>query len=134
MYGGVEVPLTNGTFTITGVVDQTLIVYRNEIGRVFDLTIEAPLLSGVYTQLSSGPTARNGHSAVTIDGQMYIFGGNDSGGLNDLWRYDPSTDIWSQLTSGATGRYGHSAVAIQDLMYLFGGYGGSYLNDLWLVE
>jgi len=85
-----------------------------------------------WVQKTSGATARYGHTAVTINDKMYIFGGIGATYLNDLWEYNPSNDTWTQLTSGATARYGHSAVAIGDKMYVFGGNSGvSNLNDLW---
>lgn len=94
-------------------------------------------LTGIYTALASGATIRSGHSAVTIAGNMYIFGGSNSSGndLGDLWKYNPVTKTWSQLASGASPRREHSAVAINGMMYVFGGYhGGTTMNDLWKYD
>ncbi len=44
--------------------------------------------------------ARMGHTLVTCDGNIfYMFGGYSlsQGVLNDLWKYDLSTDQWTQL-------------------------------------
>ena len=45
------------------------------------------------------PAARAGHSAVVVNGQMYIFGGKDNNDkmLNDLWRLDLNTEAWEQV-------------------------------------
>lgn len=87
----------------------------------------ADRLRGEYTQRNGGATPRSSHSAVVIGGQMYVFGGSDSAGYmnysfrNDLWRYDPATNIWAQRASGATARSGHCAAVCNGLMYVFGG-------------
>ena len=83
--------------------------------------------------LTSGATVRSGHSAVTYNGKMYIFGGAIAGTeYNEVWEYDISGDSWTQLTSGATARYWHSAQIYNGKMYIFGGFDGSvFLNDIW---
>ena len=102
-------------------------------GYLNDLWVYDPQ-TDAWQQLSSGATPRNGHTAVAIDGRMYVFGGYSDGRLNDLWEYVPQTDAWQQLTSGATTRNAHSAVAIGGLMYVFGGYAGNRVNDLWDIS
>lgn len=137
-----QVSVANGTATLsgdtitytspgTGATDQ-LIVSRNGVSRAFMIDLATLGLDGVYTELSGGATARYYHSAVALDGNMYVFGGYSSSRLNDLWEYTPQTDSWQQLTSGATVRNGHSATALGGKMYIFGGYGTTgYRNDLW---
>jgi hypothetical protein len=95
-------------------------------------------------------------------GAMWVLGGiglditGGSGGLNDLWRFNPGTSQWTWisgsqmgLASGVYGsigtpgigntpgaRYGGFAwTDNRDNLWLFGGYGvvtqPSYFNDLW---
>jgi N-acetylneuraminic acid mutarotase len=84
-------------------------------------------LSGIYTQLNGGATLRYSHTAVAIDGKMYVYGGyHYQGGasyLSDLWVYDPQENAWAQLANGPYGRYGHCAAALNGKMYVFGGHG-----------
>jgi len=135
--GAGTVSITDDTITYTapasGDID-VLTITRNGVSRTFTITLNTLGLDGIYTELSGGPSARRYHSAVAINGLMYVFGGYGGSNLNDLWVYDPQTDGWTQLTTGATARYIHSAVAIDGRMYVFGGNGGGYLNDLWLVS
>jgi len=47
--------------------------------------------------VNSPPPARKNHSAVVVDGKMYIFYGEGSAGLlNDIWVYDPTAKTWTQ--------------------------------------
>jgi N-acetylneuraminic acid mutarotase len=95
-------------------------------------------------------------------GHLLLFGGNgiDSSGsgndLNDLWSYDPATNLWTWLSgstlAGAPGVYGslgvaavanvpparQAAVSWKDAaghLWLFGGdVNGSGRNDLWSFD
>jgi len=67
---------------------------------------------------------------------MFVFGGYDgSTYLNDLWEYDPLTNIWSQKSQSnkITPRVKPSLTEINGRVFLFGGYNndGCFLNDLW---
>lgn len=111
------------------------------------------------------PGARNlAVSWIDAEGMLWLFGGTgyDSNGnpgiLNDLWRFDPTSNEWTWVsgsnTNGAGAVYGtkgtsapgnvpgahNSAVSWIDAagnLWLFGGYGIArapfidYLNDLW---
>jgi N-acetylneuraminic acid mutarotase len=125
---------------------------------------------GVYgVQGVAAPTNIPGARTLAVSwidaaGMLWLFGGNgyDSAGnpgfLNDLWKFDPTSNEWTWVsgsnTSGAHGVYGtkgasapgnvpgarNSAVSCIDTagnLWLFGGYGISTgpgwdsLNDLW---
>lgn len=101
---------------------------------------------------------------IDKSGKLWLFGGQgfDSNGiggdLNDLWEYDPASNMWTWMggssTEGATGFYGIPGVANahnipggrwgsvswvdgSGNLWLFGGGGidstgvSGYLNDLW---
>jgi N-acetylneuraminic acid mutarotase len=126
--------------------------------------------SGIYgTQgtaaAGNAPGARQAASSwIDSSGNLWLFGGagygsaGDSGNLNDLWRYSPSTGLWTWISGGnaanASGVYGIQGTAAAGNvpgarqaasswidssgdLWLFGGYGYSstggvgYLNDLW---
>ncbi|QNU65622.1 hypothetical protein EHE19_011885 [Ruminiclostridium herbifermentans] len=60
-----------------------------------------------WTQKASAPEALSGHSAVAINGKMYVFGGVTASNYrsSSLYEYDPTTDIWTEkISSGPRGR------------------------------
>ncbi|KAK3372026.1 hypothetical protein B0H63DRAFT_453400 [Podospora didyma] len=88
------------------------------------------------TQLGKIPPARTNHSIVTFNDKMYLFGGtNGFQWFNDVWCYDPQTNLWSQLDCIGyipVAREGHAAALVEDVMYIFGGRteDGADLGDL----
>jgi N-acetylneuraminic acid mutarotase len=84
------------------------------------------------------PSARSGASSWTdTAGNLWLFGGVGPDGqvylryLNDLWVYDPVSQLWTWIS-------GSSAFEAAGDLWLFGGYGfdssgvpWSWLNDLW---
>ncbi len=113
-------------------------------------TLQPPIGSGpgsyIWEQrLTPGllPPPRKHHSLVLgqpAEGpRLYLFGGeNDSGGLADLWQYDPGADEWIELaTPGPGPRHGHNAVwdSVNGRMLVFGGQQGSnFYNDTWQYD
>eukprot|EP01125_Pyxidicula_operculata_P004816 TRINITY_DN1795_c0_g1_i2.p1 TRINITY_DN1795_c0_g1~~TRINITY_DN1795_c0_g1_i2.p1 ORF type:complete len:373 (-),score=69.34 TRINITY_DN1795_c0_g1_i2:63-1181(-) len=85
----------------------------------------------------SPPERRCGHSAVVIDGKIWIFGGRGKAKVSDKWFagttlvytndlhcYDPITNEWLKYEPrgiGPSGRAMHSAVAVGRKMVIFGG-------------
>ena len=123
---------------------------------------------GVYGTLgmpsaNNVPGARWGSiSWADESGNFWLFGGdgnasNESGNLNDLWKYNPATNQWAWIggsnVSGAYGVYGtQGIVASTNIpgarsggttwrdaggnLWMFGGLGHNdsntgYLNDMW---
>ena len=89
---------------------------------------------------ANSPGPRFGHSMVTIDNDIYLFGGRveTSPGQyvvqNDLWGYQSETD-WVEIIAPdpPPARYNHGAAESDGKMYIFGGMDdqGNTLNDLW---
>lgn len=127
--------------------------------------------AGVYGQknvssASNKPGARYlGNAWTDKQGNFWLFGGYGydeatTGSLNDLWKYNPTTNTWTwengSKQTGAYSSYGSLGVAhsgnqpgarymsvswIDDFgdLLLFGGYGldeskTGYLNDLWQYD
>ncbi|HMK25824.1 MAG TPA: kelch repeat-containing protein [Chitinophagaceae bacterium] len=125
-------------------------------------------LTGIYgtkgiPDAANKPGARYVSSSWTDhSGNLWLFGGygydeNNSGSLNDLWKYDPSTNQWTWISGDKlidqTGVYGTQGVSNPSNkpgaryvssswidafgeLWMFGGYGydasnSGYLNDLW---
>ncbi|KAL2014176.1 hypothetical protein VTN00DRAFT_1701 [Thermoascus crustaceus] len=71
------------------------------------------------------PPARTNHTVVSFNDRLYLFGGtNGVQWFNDVWSYDPRTNLWTQLDCIGfipTPREGHAAALVNDVMYVFGG-------------
>jgi N-acetylneuraminic acid mutarotase len=65
---------------------------------------------------------RSGFAATAYNGQIYVFGGQDVGGVfESVAKYDPSSDKWTYLTSLPSARMGMEAVALDNKIYTLGG-------------
>ncbi|WEW60553.1 Negative regulator of mitotic exit [Emydomyces testavorans] len=71
------------------------------------------------------PPARTNHTIITFNDKLYLFGGtNGIQWFNDVWCYDPTTNLWNQLDYVGfipPAREGHAAALVGDVMYVFGG-------------
>ncbi|CAE7577395.1 gefF [Symbiodinium sp. CCMP2456] len=92
------------------------------------------------TVSAAKPPGRRGHTAVMTSGTLYVFGGYNSGNLNDLWSINvlAGNPEWVQMSSVSTSpsaRADHSAVLMSTVMWIFGGSAGDgAMNDVWFVE
>ena len=94
------------------------------------------------------PTPRSGHLFLASDADetMYVVGGhNDSGPQNDVWSYQPSSQIWEIVDNEESDqqspfpRFEFDGCMIGSYIYLFGGFQSdgtdvSILNDLWAFD
>jgi len=88
-----------------------------------------------WQALGSVIPARHGAMMVSLNGYLWVFGGyNDSGWLDDLWRYDPGADSWTQMASAPPARFGGAMAALNGYLWVYGGHDGSFLNDLWRYD
>ena len=109
--------------------------YENKITYYNDLIVY-DIQKQIWTECDSCSIKRYLHSAINFENRMFVFGGYDgSTYLNDLWEYDPLTNIWSQKSQSnkITPRVKPSLTEINGRVFLFGGYNndGCFLNDLW---
>jgi hypothetical protein len=95
------------------------------------------------------PGPRVEHSAVFLNGQMFLFGGvvneffSDS---NELWSYNPSTNLWTLLTvegdpNSPSPRHAYQLIGseLDQKIFLYGGEGlvgfeFIQLNDTWVYD
>jgi ELWxxDGT repeat protein len=106
---------------------------------------------------SNLPGAGSRSTMWSLNGKIYLFGGNRNGFRNDLWVYDPVTNNWTWLKGPNTAnqpgvygtkglpassnvpgaRYAAGGFVYNSKLYLCGGEGFNsssstgYLNDLW---
>lgn len=86
----------------------------------------------------SGPSARAGAAAATLNGKVVLFGGSDVSGLRgDTWEWDGTS--WTERSGpGPSPRSGAAVSTLNGKVVLFGGVGpppettgGSYYGDTW---
>jgi N-acetylneuraminic acid mutarotase len=152
--------------------------YLNDLWKYDPTTLEWTWVSGSNTVAQAGIYGIKGTAAqanvpgarqwaiswIDSSGKLWLFGGSgydsagDSGWLNDLWKYDPTTLEWTWLSGNdlrnQVGTYGTKGTAAtsnvpggrveavswvdsRGNLWLFGGAGydsagrDSALNDLW---
>jgi N-acetylneuraminic acid mutarotase len=75
-----------------------------------------------WIQMDSMPIRRSGFSAESLDGKIYVFGGQMVDGSNkNIERYDPVTNQWSLEPDMHADRSGLAVAAYKDKIYVFGG-------------
>lgn len=71
------------------------------------------------------PQAQGGLAATTVNGKLYVFGGEqwvpEQKVFADSWVYDSALDNWSALPPLPTPRHGLGAAAIGNRIHVFGG-------------
>lgn len=95
-------------------------------GAVFD-----PVLN-TWTPMSTtdAPVARNEFQCVWVGDRMWLYGGNNGGGVGTLtegYYYNPTTDQWSQFSTanGPGHRHRYSACWTGTEVIVFGGWNGA---------
>ncbi len=96
---------------------------------------------GTWTSGTWVAPKRYEHTAVSLGGFVYTYGGRTSGGslTSTGYRYDPATSDGGQWTAGTgpMSRRGCASAAVENAIYVFGGFGGlndldyQYRNDVW---
>ena len=111
--------------------------YQNSI-KLFYLDTE---IYHNYVDSADFPTSRKNHVAWTYNGSIYTFGGISNTGkhLNDMWRYDISTNKWFEIkTTGdipeARELPGWYFINGSGLILYGGRSSSSILSDLFLFE
>ncbi|MEO8148393.1 MAG: kelch repeat-containing protein [Bacteroidia bacterium] len=117
---------------------------RNFILLISFLIINGLNLSRVYgqshwTQKADFTSSRGGVSPFSINSKGYYSCGldNSSNAYNDLWEYDPVTDVWTQKANlPGVNRYSASAFTIGNYGYVCLGWdiNGNGLDDLWQYD
>ncbi len=91
---------------------------------VSNLEVYDPKLDRWETR-SLMPQAQGGLAATTLNGKLYVFGGEqwlpEQKVLPQSWVYDPKTNVWSVLPPLPTPRHGLGASAVGNRIFVFGG-------------
>ena len=93
-----------------------------------------------WRTLESMPFKRSGISSASINGSIYVFGGEDViKTFNNNEKYDVKSNKWISLEPLPTARHGLAAVSINDTIFVIGGGPKSGLsvtnvNEIFNVE
>ena len=87
-----------------------------------------------WTQVATGTrfSGRRNHSAVVLDGAIYVIGGLSRN--DEVWRSADQGVTWTQVAAGArfSARNEHTSAALSGALYVIGGFDGTgRLNDVW---
>lgn len=103
------------------VVDGKMYVNSYRDFYVYDPATDKWTILSACPKISSG-----GRSMASVNGKIYIFGGNYSGDYitSDLWEYDPQSTIWTNKANSPVPLVNQTAVGINGKMYVYGGQTG----------
>lgn len=89
-----------------------------------NLEVYDPKLDRWQTR-SPMPQAQGGLAATSLNGKLYVFGGEQwvpqQKVFAESWVYDPKTNIWEALPPLPTPRHGLGASAVANRIFVFGG-------------
>ncbi|KAH3742736.1 calcium-binding protein [Pelomyxa schiedti] len=93
------------------------------------------------TASSLWPSRLSGHSVVTYNNNLWVFGGVNGFGqvVNTLWCYDPDKITQVNASNPPPARRGHTAVVGIEKMWIFGGKDDTAVpailyNDIWMYN
>ena len=89
-------------------------------GEVYDTS------NGTWAPMADMPTGRWGHSAVAVNGKIYVFGGRSvTQYYSSVEVYEPKTDTWSTKSNMPTFRYCLTTCVLNNAVYAIGGWAHS---------
>lgn len=106
---------------------------------VFDFS-QTPIYYKTVSAVYYGPAPRSYHCMQVMEGKLYIFAGDSKGTkLNDLWSFDPDTDLWTNISPNGDippARSHHACGGMGNVMFIYGGEDadGAYLSDLYQLD
>ncbi|WP_322001747.1 Kelch repeat-containing protein [Marinobacter alexandrii] len=94
--------------------------------------------TGLWSVKAPMPRAAGGIAAATLDGRLYVFGGEQWTPAKEVfansWVYDPTADAWAALPDMKTPRHGAAAAAIEGRIFVFGGATKTGAGDVAVNE
>lgn len=103
---------------------QELVGLDNPLGMNINRVERFSPASGQWEELPPMPTARHGCAAATVEGKIYVVGGEgDKGTLDTVEMFNPVLGTWRSLPPMLNPRSACAAVAAFGKLYVFGGKG-----------
>jgi len=114
--------------------------FSDEMALLDDASLRRPSWH-TLPRRSPWPSARWGHGAIALEGNLLVFGGTGKSekSLNDTWQWHFRTQEWERVTCAGKapgGRRRHSCVEHESNMYVFGGRDGEgqHFDDLHVLD
>lgn len=124
-------PINNKIYVFGGETSSFYSSFSNEL-------YELDVSNFEWKLLKSGPSARAYHSMVSLNGNLYVFGGNDSDKFyGDLWEYSIEKNEWKKIEFKLRPSPRISPLLFahenDNSLYLIGGARDSYSpeKDIW---
>ena len=120
MWSTLDKTLTGKDFTVTSVDNELFLIGGEDSWRC--VQIYNPVLKE-WRQGASMEAARAGHSAVLLQGHIYVIAGhNGECCQNSAECYNPLTDQWAEISSMSDVRRSAAAVAVGGKILVVGGF------------
>ena len=75
-----------------------------------------------WTKLESMPSKRSGLASASLNGNIYVVGGETTEiTFDNNEKYNPNTDSWTSEAPMPTARHGLVSIAIGEKLYVIGG-------------
>lgn len=91
--------------------------------------------NNTWTRLADMPAKRWGHSAIAINGKIYVVGGVTFGAVSTVYAsvevYDTLTNTWSTKSSMPTPRYNLTSFLLNGSIYAIGGWLNSDVGPIY---
>jgi N-acetylneuraminic acid mutarotase len=135
MQQAIAVTVNNKAYLGIGFTDQNPNEYTNQF-------FEYNPVANTYTAKSDFPGAgRFGAVGIVINNKIYVGLGNDpkivTGHYNDLWQYDPVTDVWTRKADAPAAAEGQFSIAFSlddSTTYICSGSAGGSPPAMWLYN
>jgi N-acetylneuraminic acid mutarotase len=95
------------------------------------------LTASSWTEEAPLPAAVVNSGAASINGVLYVEGGNNGGPVSTLYSYYPASNTWSNQAAMPGGRYQSEVGVISNELYVVGGWTASPAlpnNNLWVYD
>jgi len=94
---------------------------------VLSLSLAATVSANAQGKWHAGPPIPQGANEViggAIDGQMFVYGGQDSANkpMGIFYRYDPAKNEWASLPSNPVPVHHGASATVGRKFYVFGGF------------
>jgi N-acetylneuraminic acid mutarotase len=130
--GGTATLLPNGGFTFLpaagyGGVDTFTYTVTNAYGTSTPATVSIEVPAAPWVTLPPLPTVVSRTAGAVVDGVMYAFGGESTGGLREgrLFAFDRSVGSWAEASAMPTAGSNVCAAAVGTRIFSPGGYTGT---------
>lgn len=118
-----SLPVARNSSATAQLGDRWFVIGGRQInGKLFNELLEYLPHEDKWLALAEMPEGRAGHAAAILHDKLYVFGGENTQGINkDILEFDFKTSQWQRITGQEVARHGLGAVTLNDHILLIGG-------------